>query len=191
MPIRFSDQEKETIRRKLMEACAESWTQCGYKKTGVDGLCRSAGISKGAFYLFFDSKEALFCEVICAVQQRIYDTAAKLIAEKPDKNGVIDALCYLYREYDKNNFLHDSTSTDYNTLTDRLSPEQLEKMRELEQKNRSLFLDIPHLRRKLPEQLTVSAIYSLLMGVKQKDILPNHVEVFDFLAEHIVDALYE
>ena len=191
MPIRFSDQEKETIRRKLMEACAESWTQCGYKKTGVDGLCRSAGISKGAFYLFFDSKEALFCEVICAVQQRIYDTAAKLIAEKPDKNGVIDALCYLYREYDKNNFLHDSTSTDYNTLTDRLSPEQLEKMRELEQKNRSLFLDIPHLRRKLPEQLMVSTIYSLLMGVKQKDILPNHVEVFDFLAEHIVDALYE
>lgn len=191
MPRSFSEHEKENIRKKLIAACTDSWTQYGYKKTSVDELCQRVSISKGAFYLFFDSKEALFCEVICSVQERIYDSASELIYAKPNRNGVVDALRYLYREYDRNNFLHDSSSADYITLTNRLLPDQLEKIQSLEHKNRMLFLDIPHLHRKLPEQLTVSIIYSLLMGVKQKDIMPNHIEVFDFLAEHIIDDLYE
>lgn len=191
MPRSFSEYEKETIRKKLMAACMDSWTQYGYKKTSVDELCQRVSISKGAFYLFFDSKEALFCEVICSVQKRIYDTASELIHAKPDRNGVVDALRYLYGEYDRNNFLHDSSSADYITLTNRLLPDQLEKIQSLESRNRMLFLEIPHLRRKHSEQLTVSVIYSLLMGVKQKDVVPNHREVFDFLAEHIIDDLYE
>lgn len=191
MPRSFGEQEKENIRNKLVAACTDSWTRYGYKKTSVEELCQQVCISKGAFYLFFDSKEALFCQVICTVQERIYDTAFGLIHAQPGKAGVIEALRYLYREYDRNNFLHDSSSADYITLTNKLMPEQLERIQDLEYRNRMLFLDIPDLRRRLPEQLTVSILYSLLMGVKQKDILPNHMEVFDFLAEHIVDDLYE
>lgn len=191
MPRSFSEHEKENIRKKLITACTDSWTRHGYKKTSVDELCQKVSISKGAFYLFFDSKEALFCEVICSVQERIYDTASELIHAKPNRNGVADALRYLYREYDRNNFLHDSSSADYITLTNRLLPDQLEKIQSLEYRNRMLFLEIPGLRRKLSEQLTVSVIYALLMGVKQKAVVPNHVEVFDFLAEHIIDDLYE
>ena len=65
----FTDYEKDNIRKSLLEACKQSWTQYGYKKTSVDELCKHAGISKGAFYLFFESKEALFCEVLCMVQE--------------------------------------------------------------------------------------------------------------------------
>ncbi len=56
----FTEREKENIKRSLQETCKRSWTQSGYKKTSVDDLCRQAGISKGAFYLFYESKEALF-----------------------------------------------------------------------------------------------------------------------------------
>ena len=48
----FTDYEKDNIRKSLLEACKQSWTQYGYKKTSVDELCKHAGISKGAFYLF-------------------------------------------------------------------------------------------------------------------------------------------
>lgn len=191
MPRSFGDHEKENIRKKLVDVCTDSWTRYGYKKTSVEELCQQVCISKGAFYLFFDSKEALFCQVICTVQERIYDTASGLIRAQPGKAGVIEALRYLYREYDRNNFLHDSSSADYIMLTNKLMPDQLEKIQNLEYRNRMLFLEIPNLRRRQPEQLTVSILYALLMGVKQKDILPNHMEVFDFLAEHIVDDLYE
>ena len=62
----FTETEKENIRKRLLDACRQSWTQYGYKKTSVDELCQQAGISKGAFYLFFESKEALFCDVLCS-----------------------------------------------------------------------------------------------------------------------------
>ena len=68
----FTEREKENIKRSLQEACKQSWTQYGYKKTSVDDLCKQVGISKGAFYLFFESKEALFCEVLCSVQEQIW-----------------------------------------------------------------------------------------------------------------------
>ena len=60
----FTEREKENIKKSLQEACKQSWTQYGYKKTSVDDLCKQAGISKGAFYLFFESKEALFCNTV-------------------------------------------------------------------------------------------------------------------------------
>ena len=75
----FTKREKEKIRQSLQDACKQSWTRYGYKKTSIDELCRQAGISKGAFYLFYESKEALFCEVLCQVQQQIRDGAAKIL----------------------------------------------------------------------------------------------------------------
>lgn len=191
MPRSFSEHEKERIRSSLITACADSWTRSGYKKTSVDALCQQAGISKGAFYLFFDSKEALFCEVLCSVQQQIYETTSQLLRENPTPEGIKKALCYLYREYDRNNFLHDSSNADYLTLINKLSTAQSETILQMELKNRRLFLDVPGLRRKLPEDMTVSIIYSLIMVIKQKDILPDHLNVFEFLVEHLVGEIYE
>ena len=62
----FTERERENIKRNLLKVGKESWTRYGCKKTSVDELCRQAGISKGAFYLFFESKEALFCEILCS-----------------------------------------------------------------------------------------------------------------------------
>ena len=81
MPRCFTEREKKNIRRRLQEACKQSWTQYGYKKTSVDELCKQAGISKGAFYLFFESKEALFCEVLCCVQEQICNAASEVMEE--------------------------------------------------------------------------------------------------------------
>lgn len=191
MPKSFSESERTLIRKNLITACSESWTRNGYKKTSVDELCKSVGISKGGFYLFFDSKEELFCEVLCEAQQKIYDHAVKLIGENADKKGVTEALKYIYREYDQNNFLYYSDSEDYGILLKKLQPEQLEKIKKLEKLNQRLFLDVPHMSRKIEDELTISIIYILLMSVKQKEILSNHIEVFDFMIEKLVDDIYE
>ena len=112
----FTEREKENIKRNLQEACKQSWTQYGYKKTSVDDLCKQAGISKGAFYLFFESKEALFCEVLCSVQEQICNAALEIIEKHKGKYGVAEALKLIYREYDKNNFLYNSDSMDFTIL---------------------------------------------------------------------------
>ena len=192
MPRSFSEREKEHINKRLKDSCKESWVQYGYKKTSVDELCKQAGISKGAFYLFFESKEALFCEVLCAMQEQIYKAASMIMEEYRNKQGVKEALKLIYREYDRNNFLYDSDSRDFTILMNKLSEEQVKKMEESNNRNRQLFSGQPYLKLKVDEDMAMAVIYSLIMGIRNKDILPySHVATFDFMVEQLVDSLYE
>lgn len=188
----FTEREKENIRKNLQDFCKQSWTQYGYKKTSVDELCKQAGISKGAFYLFFESKEALFCEVLCSVQEQICNAASEVIEKHKDKYGIAEALKLIYREYDKNNFLYDSSSTDFTVFMNKLSVEQTKKLEESNNMSRQLFSEQSHLKFKINANLAMSVIYSLIMNIKNKDILShNHAETFDFMVDHLIDSLYE
>ena len=188
----FTEREKENIKRSLQEACKQSWTQYGYKKTSVDDLCKQAGISKGAFYLFFESKEALFCDLLCSVQKEIQDAAWKVMEECENKYGVAEALKLIYREYDKNNFLYNSNNTDFTILMNKLSEEQFKKIEESNNRNQQIFTSQPYLKLKVDTNKALSVLYSLIMNIKNKDILPyNHVETFDFMVDHLIDSLYE
>ena len=188
----FSDREKENIRKNLIGICKQSWTQYGYKKTSVDEICKQAGISKGAFYLFFESKEALFCEVLCSVQREICEMAAAAMEEEKGKSGVAKALKLIYRAYDKNSFLYGSDTADYTILMNKVSEKQAREMEKTGELSKQLFSVHPALKFKVDANMAVSVIYSLIMNIKNKDILPqNHLEVFDFMADHLIDNLYE
>ena len=188
----FTEREKENIKRSLQEACKQSWTQYGYKKTSVNELCRQVGISKGAFYLFFESKEALFCEVLCSVQEQICNAALEIIEKHKGKYGVAEALKLIYREYDKNNFLYNSDSMDFTILMNKLSEGQAKKIEESNRMSQQLFFSQPYLKFKVDTDLAMSVIYSLIMNIKNKDVLPhNHMETFDFMVDHLIDSLYE
>lgn len=188
----FTEREKDNIRKRLEGACKQSWTQHGYKKTNVEDICRQAGISKGAFYHFFESKEALFCEVLCSVQEQICDAASKIIESQKDKYGVAKALKQIYREYDKNNFLYEADNMDYADFMNKLSEEQAKKIEASNDMSRQLFLNRPYLRFKIQPDMAMSVIYSLIMNIRNKEVLPyNHTETFDFMVEHLIDNLYE
>jgi TetR/AcrR family transcriptional repressor of nem operon len=47
------------VRTRLLEAARDTIRSQGYADTTVDDLCRAAGVTKGAFFHHFDSKEAL------------------------------------------------------------------------------------------------------------------------------------
>ena len=64
MPRGFSEAERERIREGLLEWGREFLGTYGVRKTNVEDLTRAVGISKGAFYLFYASKEELFYEVL-------------------------------------------------------------------------------------------------------------------------------
>ena len=64
MPKAFTEHEKELIGKRLLEQGYKQFSAYGLRKTNVEELAEAAGISKGAFYLFYASKEALFMDVI-------------------------------------------------------------------------------------------------------------------------------
>jgi AcrR family transcriptional regulator len=70
LPKGFTEREKEMIRKRLIEQGYKQFSAYGLKKTNVEELAAAAKISKGAFYLFYDSKEALFMDVVELAEQR-------------------------------------------------------------------------------------------------------------------------
>ena len=64
MPRGFSEREREHICARLMEQGRAYFSTYGVRRTNVEDLTRAAGISKGAFYLFFTSKEELYVELL-------------------------------------------------------------------------------------------------------------------------------
>ena len=73
MPRAFKEEEKEKIHAKLLEAGRSCFLRYGLKKTTIEDVVQPAGIAKSSFYLFFESKEALFVEVIMAEMPAMMD----------------------------------------------------------------------------------------------------------------------
>ncbi len=71
MPKGFTEHEKELIRKRLLKEGYKQFSAYGLKKTNIEELAEAAKISKGAFYLFYESKEALFMDVIEQVEIRV------------------------------------------------------------------------------------------------------------------------
>ncbi len=64
MPRAFTPTETDTIRERLLTTAADSFVRRGLRGTTVEALADEVGISKGAFYAFYPSKEALFRAVV-------------------------------------------------------------------------------------------------------------------------------
>ena len=74
MAVGFTTKERESITEALLRAAGRHAALSGMKKTSVDELCAEAGISKGAFYSFYPSKEHLFLTVMERWQEdKFYD----------------------------------------------------------------------------------------------------------------------
>jgi len=69
---RFTDVERETINKALLEEGQRLFDVHGLKKVTVDDLTAAANISKGSFYAFFQSKEHLFAVINFKLQEQLY-----------------------------------------------------------------------------------------------------------------------
>jgi AcrR family transcriptional regulator len=57
-------QRSEETRTKIMESAIKLFSNSGFNKASVDDICGEAGISKGAFYHHFKSKQELFLALL-------------------------------------------------------------------------------------------------------------------------------
>jgi len=70
MPKGFTENEKTLIREQLLSEGYKQFSAYGLRKTTIGGLARAVNISTGAFYQFYESKEALLMDVIELAEQR-------------------------------------------------------------------------------------------------------------------------
>ena len=74
-------QRSEETRAKIIESAIKLFSTCGFNAASVDDICKDAGISKGAFYHHFESKQALFLALLDGWLQTI-DNAIEASKDK-------------------------------------------------------------------------------------------------------------
>lgn len=64
MPRGFTTRERDRIRQALLATGRDLFVRQGLRKTALEELVAPAGIVKSTFYQFFDSKEALYLQLV-------------------------------------------------------------------------------------------------------------------------------
>lgn len=74
--MRYTRTHKEETRQKLLDASSAIAKKGGFASTGVDALMSSIGLTGGAFYSHFPSKQELFAAIVEQEMQKSADMMA-------------------------------------------------------------------------------------------------------------------
>lgn len=96
MPKHFTNEERSVISEQLLKSGFDHFTKFGLRAVRVDDLCRSVGIAKGSFYLFFESKEDLFMAVAEQRDQIYRQKITELADEHNGSSTEFLAKLYIY-----------------------------------------------------------------------------------------------
>mgnify|MGYP000252210222 FL=1 len=92
MAVAFTLDEKDCIARTLIDTAERLFATQGLKKTSLDELVRPAGIGKGSFYAFFESKESLYLEVMLRRAPLMGAGLADALARPVDEDNLVDLM---------------------------------------------------------------------------------------------------
>ena len=82
MPRAFADEERELLRKKLRAIARQQIEERGVRAMAVADLTRAVGISKGAFYLLYESKDALVMEILGEVEVELRTLLTEVAADR-------------------------------------------------------------------------------------------------------------
>ncbi len=80
---RLTEQGQER-KLQLLDAAETLFATRGFGPTRIADICEAAGVAKGLFYWYFETKDALFAELVRAVRQRLRRAQAAAMDEDAD-----------------------------------------------------------------------------------------------------------
>lgn len=186
MATAFGETERAQIRSSLQQAAWRHACAEGMKNTSVDQLSAEAGISKGAFYHFYRSKELLFLEVLSLWHQQVFEKVEAFITSHKDlppdvlaRESLKTALgLLLYRPIAR--FL----LTERDVLLRRVSMEARKKLYRSDEEIVKRLIDICGVHLKLPMETAVGIVRVLLMSaIRVDEIGPAYDSVIHALID--------
>lgn len=96
MPKIFSERDREVIRGKLLDEGMRELEHKGYRSISVDSITSGAGIAKGTFYAFFNSKEEFFYEIFQLIKERNRIELREAAKNGLTKEKAVELLCRRY-----------------------------------------------------------------------------------------------
>ena len=129
MPKAFTDAEKQWIYERLVDQGSRLFSSQGLKKTSIEELAQSAGISKAAFYIFYPSKEALFMDVVERVEQHYRQEVLAMIDQPgpSPRARLVRLLQKAFTVWKTMPILQFFTRSEYDLIARRVPPEKIEE----------------------------------------------------------------
>jgi AcrR family transcriptional regulator len=141
----FTDAKRERVRESLRETGRELFARYGLDKTAISELTEAAGIGKGTFYQFYDSKDELYLEILEAYSEEV---APRLVGnsfeahDDPEK-AITAFLDEIMDEFESNPLIHQIIVEDQlDRLRSQYSDDEIEAERE-----RSIEYFLPYIER--------------------------------------------
>lgn len=182
------------IKKKLQYLCEQHWAAQGYKKTSIKELCSETGIAIGTFYSLFATKEDLFFETAKAIQTRLSDRFLQTVLQGTNKESLAKAIKELIHEFDSKPFLNNVNEPDFRAFASKLSEQNME---EIKFESITFFREVcraAQLKPRMEETTAFGVLSALLSTIAAKQTLSvmcDYFEVFDFMADHLIEEMFE
>jgi len=169
----FSETERHRIREQLLNTGRELFARFGLKKTTIADLTDPVGIANSTFYVFYDSKEELYLEIL---EQEGEEIAERVIAESfeayDDPEKAITAFLHqIVDVIETDPLIHRLIAEDeLEQLARRLPEEEL-----TERRAESLSYLLPHVERwQEASQLETDDLGVVVGAIRAVTFLPLH-----------------
>ena len=183
---------ERTTREQIQEAALAEFFDKGFRGASLRQIVKSAGVTTGAFYGYFSSKEALFASIVephaAAIMGRFMETqtafAALPEAEQPGHMGVESAACvdwmvdYLYRHPEPSRLLICcAEGTSYERFVHNMVEVEVEATFQYLDVLRRLGQDVPQLDRQLCH-IIASGMFNAVFEVVVHDMPHEHAKQY-------------
>jgi len=192
MATKFTEKEMADIRAKLKESAQKCVSSIGMRKTTVDDLCDYAGISKGAFYKFYESKEALFFEILEEWHTLMYGHALAILfdtGEASDKERVRKALlfaCSAFNEHSMTGFYEN----DVPSLLRKMPQEVLDAHYHSDEKHIADLIEASGVKLKVSSKLAAAAVRTLILSFSDHEhIGPLYHQVMELFIRSVCEQI--
>lgn len=186
----FTEYEKNAIKHQLIEACEYCWSRYGYKKTSVSEMSKMAGISTGAFYTFYSSKEMLFVDTAQSVSDRFFLMAEENIPENPTKYDFANALKRIAVELLDMDWLL-LINGEFEMLVRKLPPDYLEQIEIKDVSDVSSLIKKYKLMPTIPDDKVISVLRTVWLTICNKNLVgENFMSGFEFILDSTIEKLF-
>jgi AcrR family transcriptional regulator len=97
-PRRTQRERRETTIRKLLDAATDTLIEVGYAEASVQRICDNAGVSQGALFRHFATREELMVAVGADVGARILEQYKGQFAKAAKRDSDVEAALRLVRD---------------------------------------------------------------------------------------------
>lgn len=89
---RINTEYREDAKKKIIDAALDVAAEEGWSALTLEAISRKVGVTKGAFYSYFESSGALMQDVLIAMIRRLRDHFLAALSDEDDIRAVLERL---------------------------------------------------------------------------------------------------